>query len=149
MLDLTYGRIGARGRTIRHVAADEAEARKIVRHCLQRRGTAQKRIGVGYRLRELIDTAQRFTFPVLQAGLPAVAPHAARAAWADHGPDRGRHGDIAACRAYLPAQVEHPARKASSFSTRCCVPPPQSMKPCGGNHVAIPILQGLVASAQG
>ena len=32
LVDVTYGRIGARGRTIRHVAADEAAACKVVRH---------------------------------------------------------------------------------------------------------------------
>jgi len=55
LVDVTYGRIGSPGRTIRHVAADELEARRIVRLCLQRRGTACKRIGVDYRLRELSD----------------------------------------------------------------------------------------------
>ncbi|APW58613.1 WGR domain-containing protein [Paludisphaera borealis] len=56
LVDVTYGRIGSRGRTIRHVAADEAHARKIVKHCLQRRGSAKKRIGVGYQIRELSDS---------------------------------------------------------------------------------------------
>jgi predicted DNA-binding WGR domain protein len=57
LVDVTYGRIGTPGRRIRHFAASEAEARKIVRHCLQRRRTAPKRIGVGYQLRELSDAA--------------------------------------------------------------------------------------------
>jgi WGR domain len=55
LVDVTYGRIGTRGRTVRYVAGDEAKARKIVRHCLQRRASAPKRIGVGYQLRELDD----------------------------------------------------------------------------------------------
>ena len=55
LVDVTYGRIGTNGRTVRYVAGDEAGARKIIRHCLQRRATAPKRIGVGYRLRELMD----------------------------------------------------------------------------------------------
>jgi len=47
-----------------YVAGNEAEARQIVRHCLQRRGTAKKRIGVAYRLRELMDPARRMAgFP--------------------------------------------------------------------------------------
>jgi hypothetical protein len=46
IVDATYGRIGARGRTVRHVADDEADARRIVSHCLQRRATAPRRIGV-------------------------------------------------------------------------------------------------------
>jgi hypothetical protein len=57
LVDVTYGRIGARGRLVRHIAADEARARKIVRHCLQRRATAPRRIGVCYQLRELDDAA--------------------------------------------------------------------------------------------
>jgi hypothetical protein len=54
-VDATYGRIGTRGCTVRHVAANEADARKIVRRCLQRRATAPRRIGVPYQLRELAD----------------------------------------------------------------------------------------------
>lgn len=63
LVDVTYGRIGARGRIVRYVAADEAEARKIVRRCLQRRATARKRIGVAYLLRELADAGQWFAAP--------------------------------------------------------------------------------------
>jgi hypothetical protein len=63
LVDVTYGRIGSRGRTIRHVASDEAEARKIVRRCLQRRRTAPKRIGVAYQLRELADPGQWIAVP--------------------------------------------------------------------------------------
>jgi hypothetical protein len=59
----TYGRIGTPGRTVRHVAADEAGARKIVKHCLQRRATAPKRIGVGYQLRELTDPGNWIAAP--------------------------------------------------------------------------------------
>jgi hypothetical protein len=55
LVDATYGRIGAPGRTVRHVAADEAQARRIVRQCLQRRASASRRIGVAYQLRELHD----------------------------------------------------------------------------------------------
>ncbi len=57
LVDVTYGRIGSHGRLVRHVAADEDAARKIVRHCLQRRATAPRRIGVPYRLCELADPA--------------------------------------------------------------------------------------------
>ncbi len=55
LVDVTFGRIGSRGRTVRYVACDEAAARKIVRHCLQRRTTAPRRIGVGYRCHEIAD----------------------------------------------------------------------------------------------
>lgn len=64
LIDVTYGRIGSRGRLVRHVAADEASARKIVRHCLQRRATAPKRIGVGYRVLELVDPGRWFALEV-------------------------------------------------------------------------------------
>lgn len=53
LVDVTFGRIGARGRTLRYLASDEAEARKLVRQSLRRRGTARKRIGVCYKLKEL------------------------------------------------------------------------------------------------
>jgi len=43
------------GRCLRYVAADEAEARKLVHKTLCRRATAKKRIGVSYRFRELVD----------------------------------------------------------------------------------------------
>lgn len=42
-------------RRIRYVVQDKHEARKLVRRTLQRRATARKRVGVGYRFRELID----------------------------------------------------------------------------------------------
>lgn len=58
LVDVTYSRIGPRGQTVRPVACDEGEARKIARHCVQRRATARKRIGVAYRLRELDDPDQ-------------------------------------------------------------------------------------------
>jgi len=55
LVEVTYGRIGTPGRQLRYVAADEAEAKKLVHHCLRRRATAKKRIGVSYRFRELVD----------------------------------------------------------------------------------------------
>jgi hypothetical protein len=57
-VDVIYGRIGTRGRTVRHVADDEAGARKLVRHCLQRRSTAPRRIGIDYKFGELSVTGQ-------------------------------------------------------------------------------------------
>jgi predicted DNA-binding WGR domain protein len=47
LVDITYGRIGAPGRTIRQAVTDEAAARKLVRQHLRRRATAPRRIGVG------------------------------------------------------------------------------------------------------
>jgi predicted DNA-binding WGR domain protein len=61
VVDVIYGRIGTRGRRIRHVATDEAQACRIVRHCLQRRATAPRRIGVSYQLRELADPGHWFS----------------------------------------------------------------------------------------
>jgi predicted DNA-binding WGR domain protein len=63
LVDVTFGRIGSRGRTMRHVAGDEAAARKIVRRCLQRRATAPKRIGVGYQIRQIDDLGQWLALP--------------------------------------------------------------------------------------
>ncbi len=59
LVDVTYGRIGTPGRTSRHVAQDELEARRIVRQCLHRRATASRSgSGVPYQLRELDDPGQ-------------------------------------------------------------------------------------------
>ncbi len=64
LVDVTYGRIGSRRRTIRHVASDEAQARRILRHCLQGRHTTPRRIGVAYQLTDLADTGQWMTAPL-------------------------------------------------------------------------------------
>lgn len=55
LVDVTYGRIGTRGRRIRYVVEDENSARKLVRENLRRRATAKCRIGVAYEFRELVD----------------------------------------------------------------------------------------------
>src|SRR5271168_2447333 len=55
LVDVTYGRIGTRGRTIRQAVQDEAAAKKLVSQHLRRRATARKRIGVDYQLRQLDD----------------------------------------------------------------------------------------------
>ena len=55
LVEVTYGRIGAPGRSVRYVVDGEEEARQLVRKTLRRRATAKKRIGVGYRFRELAD----------------------------------------------------------------------------------------------
>ena len=60
LVDITFGRIGTRGRLIRYAVRDEAEARKLVRETLRRRATARKRIGVAYRFCQLIDPHQWF-----------------------------------------------------------------------------------------
>jgi len=58
VVNVTYGCIGTRRRRIRHVPGDERQARRIVRHCLQLRATAPRRVGVGYQLREPADPEQ-------------------------------------------------------------------------------------------
>jgi hypothetical protein len=58
LVEVTYGRIGTRGRQHRYVAGDEAGARKLIRQTLRRRATAKQRIGVSYRICEVIDPGQ-------------------------------------------------------------------------------------------
>jgi hypothetical protein len=57
IVDITYGRIGTRGTHVRYSAPDEASAQRIVHSKLNRRATARKRMGVSYRVRELIVPA--------------------------------------------------------------------------------------------
>jgi predicted DNA-binding WGR domain protein len=47
---VTFGRIGCDGRTQRHDFDSEAATAAFVRACLRRRGTAEKRLSVGYRV---------------------------------------------------------------------------------------------------
>lgn len=54
-IEVSYGRIGRRGRSVTYSAADDAAAAAIIRRCLHRRATAPKRIGVPYQIRELCD----------------------------------------------------------------------------------------------
>lgn len=54
-IEVSYGRIGRRGRSVTYSAADDAGAAAIVRNCLHRRASAPKRIGVPYQIRELCD----------------------------------------------------------------------------------------------
>lgn len=60
LVDVTYGRIGTRGRRIRHVVEDEVQAKKLVRESLRRRASAKRRIGVAYKFRQLNDPHQWF-----------------------------------------------------------------------------------------
>jgi len=48
VVETTYGRIGAKGRTQTVLVADREEAKKYVQNCLKRRESAPKRIGTGY-----------------------------------------------------------------------------------------------------
>jgi hypothetical protein len=60
LVDITYGRIGARGRRIGYTVRNETEAKKLVRESLRRRATARKRIGVPYCFCQVIDPHQWF-----------------------------------------------------------------------------------------
>lgn len=53
-VSLTYGRIGARGRTKTILLPDEAEARRFVVQCLKKRGGSPKRIGISYKVKYLV-----------------------------------------------------------------------------------------------
>lgn len=52
IVQLTYGRIGARGRTKTVAVDDEAAARYYIQTCLKKRESAPKRIGIGYKVRQ-------------------------------------------------------------------------------------------------
>ena len=54
-IEVKFGRIGRRGRSVTYSAADDATAAAIVRNYLHRRASAPKRIGVPYKIRELCD----------------------------------------------------------------------------------------------
>jgi predicted DNA-binding WGR domain protein len=51
IVETTYGRIGAKGRTLITVVDDEDQALQYVRKCLKRRQSAPKRIGIAYERR--------------------------------------------------------------------------------------------------
>ena len=53
IVELTYGRIGCKGRTKVVPVDDEEAARRYVRQCLKRRERAPKRIGVGYQIKDI------------------------------------------------------------------------------------------------
>ncbi len=55
LVEVRFGRIGARGQTLRFTLDDESAARRMVRERLQRRSRAPGRIGVAYRTLELWD----------------------------------------------------------------------------------------------
>ena len=57
VMEISYGRIGTAGRSRSYVLRDEEEARHLIQTMLKRRATAPRRIGVAYRVRELIDPA--------------------------------------------------------------------------------------------
>lgn len=54
IVEVTYGRIGARGHKKTKVFDDEEAARKEVLRCLKRRLAAPKRLGVPYKVKSVI-----------------------------------------------------------------------------------------------
>jgi hypothetical protein len=72
LVDGTYGPIGSPGRRIRHLASDEMDARRIVHHCLQRRATAPRRIGVAYRSTDLADPGHWIAAPLPQPQVQGI-----------------------------------------------------------------------------
>lgn len=57
VVEVTFGRIGARGRTLSYSVSDEAETRRLVRTTFRKRSSAEKRIGVAYAVTEMRDPA--------------------------------------------------------------------------------------------
>jgi len=51
IVELTYGRIGKKGRRKVRVLAGEFETQQYVRQCLKRRESAVKRLGTGYQVK--------------------------------------------------------------------------------------------------
>lgn len=58
IVDVSFGRIGSAGRTVRYVADNEKDAKHLVRRNLHRRGSAPRRIGVAYQMLALDDPNQ-------------------------------------------------------------------------------------------
>lgn len=54
-IEVSYGRIGRKGRSVTYSAPDDGAAATIIRQCLKKRASAPKRIGVPYKVRELCD----------------------------------------------------------------------------------------------
>jgi predicted DNA-binding WGR domain protein len=50
IVEITYGRIGAKGRTKIVQVADETAARRYVQTCLKKRKSAPNRIGIDYKM---------------------------------------------------------------------------------------------------
>ena len=64
LVDITYGRIGTRGRCVRYVVGSATEAKQVVKQALRRRSSAKRRIGTSYRFLELHDPEAWFSFPL-------------------------------------------------------------------------------------
>lgn len=53
IVELSYGRIGSKGRSRTILAENEAQAMGYVEQCLKKRQSAPKRIGASYRIKQL------------------------------------------------------------------------------------------------
>jgi len=58
VIEVRYGKTGARGRTKTYSSKDRQVAQQIVQRRLKRRASAPKRLGVPYRIQELHVPAQ-------------------------------------------------------------------------------------------
>jgi predicted DNA-binding WGR domain protein len=59
IVEVTYGRIGAKGHTKIVAVADEVAARCYVDACLKKRESAPKRIGISYTVRNVTGTFRK------------------------------------------------------------------------------------------
>ena len=84
MVEMSYGRIGALGRTKVRSFSTTEEAQAQVRACLRKRATAPRRIGVAYRVRRM-DGCTTWLPPEL------VDPHGA---WSAAASDQPRMNEL-------------------------------------------------------
>ena len=63
MVEVTFGRIGSRGRTLQYTTTEEDAAKNLVRTILMQRASARRRIGVAYQCLEWNDPAKWIATP--------------------------------------------------------------------------------------
>ncbi|MCA9185514.1 MAG: WGR domain-containing protein [Pirellulaceae bacterium] len=71
VVDISYGRIGTLGRHVRFSVMDEEGARQCVTERLKRRASARRRIGVPYRICELVDPQNWINLSIATPPSPA------------------------------------------------------------------------------
>ncbi len=68
LVEITFGRIGRAGNLVRYCVPSETAARKLVKATLAKRATAERRIGVGYQIRELqVPKTWALSMPYLES----------------------------------------------------------------------------------
>lgn len=63
VVEMTYGRIGAKGRTRTVPVADEGAAGDYIQRCLKRRQSAPRRIGIAYAVKSIAGTLRGVSGP--------------------------------------------------------------------------------------